>query len=449
MGGVFVQAAGNPRRRCYSLSMAPRFGILLLALASAGAAADAPSLTPAERQANLESFDRVWTTVRDTYWDPRLGGLDWEAARRELRPQVESAATMEQARASMSALLARLKQSHFNIIPAVSYAEMDTGGGEIQGSPGIDVRIVEGRPVVFSVAPGSGAKARGVRPGWEIVSIEGNEIAPVLAGIRSGMSGSTMLELLQVRGVTSRLDGPVGKPVRIGFRNGADRNVALDLDRSVPRGALARLGNLPPMYFWVESRRVRPAIAYIRFNLFFEPETLIGTFQETVAGCAACRGLAIDLRGNPGGIGGLATGVAGWFIDKPGQQLGVMQTRDARVNFALFPRPEPFRGPLAILVDGCSASTSEIFAGGLKDLGRARIFGTRTAGAALPSMFERLPNGDGFQYAIASYVSANGRPLEGQGVIPDQEIPLARRDLAEGRDAVLDAALSWMEKSKN
>jgi len=100
-------------------------------------------------------------------------------------------------------------------------------------------------------------------------------------------------------------------------------------------------------------------------------------------------------------------------------------------------------------VDGCSASTAEIFAGGLKDLKRARVFGTHTAGAALPSIFERLPNGDGFQYAIANYVSEGGRPLEGIGVTPDEEAGPSRSDLLAGRDPALDRALAWIHNRKD
>ena len=85
--------------------------------------------------------------------------------------------------------------------------------------------------------------------------------------------------------------------------------------------------------------------------------------------------------------------------------------RDSTIKFVVNPRLNTFSGPVAILVDGASASTSEILAGGMKDLGRARIFGTHTAAAALPSFFEKLPNGDGFQYAIANYVSEGGKPL--------------------------------------
>jgi carboxyl-terminal processing protease len=100
---------------------------------------------------------------------------------------------------------------------------------------------------------------------------------------------------------------------------------------------------------------------------------------------------------------------------------------------------------VAVLIDSHSASTSEIFAGGLQDLGRARIFGTRSAAAALPSTIELLPNGDGFQHAIATYVSEGGKVLEGNGVIPDVVVELERKNLLQGVDAVLEAALGWID----
>jgi carboxyl-terminal processing protease len=125
-----------------------------------------------------------------------------------------------------------------------------------------------------------------------------------------------------------------------------------------------------------------------------------------------------------------------------------MYLRNGSIHFAVFPRAEPFTGPLAILVDGCSASTAEIFAGGMQDLKRARVFGTRTAGAALPSLFGKLPNGDGFQYAIANYISEGGRPLEGIGVTPDEEVRFTRNQLLAGQDPVLEAAVSWIHKQK-
>ena len=141
-------------------------------------------------------------------------------------------------------------------------------------------------------------------------------------------------------------------------------------------------------------------------------------------------------------------GMAGWFIAQPDQILGTLYMRDTTLKFVVNPRLAAFAGPLAILVDGASASTSEIMAQGLKDLGRARIFGTRTAAAALPSVFEKLPNGDGFQYAIANYISEGGKPLEGLGVTPDVETPVTRQALLAGKDPALDAAIEWIESRK-
>ena len=208
------------------------------------------------------------------------------------------------------------------------------------------------------------------------------------------------------------------------------------------------MGNLPPSPAWSEWRRLPQNIGLLRFNIFLDPEGLAKTMEEAIKGCSDCRGFVIDLRGNPGGIGGLAMGVAGWFTARSGLQLGTEYLRGLTLKFVIFPRPEPFLGPLAVLVDGCSASTAEILAGGLKDIRRARLFGTRTAAAALPSIIERLPNGDGFQYAIANYISQGGQPLEGIGAIPDEEVRVTRRQLLAGKDPPLDAAVAWIQTQK-
>jgi carboxyl-terminal processing protease len=95
-----------------------------------------------------------------------------------------------------------------------------------------------------------------------------------------------------------------------------------------------------------------------------------------------------------------------------------------------------------------SASTSEFLAGGLKDLGRARIFGSRTAGAALIANVEKLPNGDGLSYAFANYISQGGEELEGVGVIPDVEVIPTREALLRGEDPALSAAIAWINGTR-
>jgi carboxyl-terminal processing protease len=150
----------------------------------------------------------------------------------------------------------------------------------------------------------------------------------------------------------------------------------------------------------------------------------------------------------------MAMGVAGHFSNEP-DSLGTMRTRDTTLEFRINPRRstadgrevEPFAGPLAILVDPLSASTSEIFAGGLQALGRARVFGRTSAGAALPAQMRRLPSGDGMMFAFADYTLPNGRSLEGEGVMPDEPSGATSEAWREGHDPDLRAATLWISRT--
>lgn len=216
-----------------------------------------------------------------------------------------------------------------------------------------------------------------------------------------------------------------------------------------PGDILVRFGNLPATLLRFESRMLADGAGYIHFNEFLEPASIMPKFETAMKNFHDAPGVILDLRGNPGGIGIMAMGIAGFFIDKPGQKLGEMRMRDTTLSFVISPRPETYAGPLAVLVDQGSASTSEILAGGLQDLGRARIFGVRTMGAALPSDIIRLPNGDGFQYAQASYTSVGGKVLEGAGVTPDVVVEQTSEATEAGRDLTLEAADGWIRATRH
>jgi carboxyl-terminal processing protease len=419
--------------------------------ANANAAEARPSTEPAklseaEVTLNLESFDVVWETIRDKHFDPDLNGVDWPAVREELRPKVAEATSMDEAREAMQEMIGRLKQSHFGIIAASVYdaidGDDDTARGD--GQAGVHVRAVDGEALVVLVEPGSPAEGAGVKPGWVVESIEGKPIAPILEKVTEAFGDSTQFDLIASRAVERRLGGPVGADRTASFRDGEGEAVDVTFALARPRGTTSRFGNLPPMQLYFESKLIDDEIPYVHWSSFFDPAGLIPKIGEVITGNLEAPGLVLDLRGNPGGIGAMAMGICGYLFEESGQQLGTMSTRDTNLKFVVFPRPQTFAGPVAVLVDGCSASTSEIFAGGLQDLGRARIFGTRTAGAALPSIVVKLPNGDGFQYAFANYISADGEALEGAGVEPDQPAPPSRDALLNGGDPALDAALEWI-----
>ena len=145
-------------------------------------------------------------------------------------------------------------------------------------------------------------------------------------------------------------------------------------------------------------------------------------------------------------------GLSGHFVDRP-LVLGRMQTRQAELSFIVNPRTstsdgrtvKPFSGPVAILIDELTGSTSETFAGGLQSLGRVKVFGRPSMGQALPALTRRLPNGDVLMYAVGDFVTSTGKRLEGDGVIPDTMVPLSIKALAAGKDEPLDAALRWFD----
>jgi carboxyl-terminal processing protease len=173
--------------------------------------------------------------------------------------------------------------------------------------------------------------------------------------------------------------------------------------------------------------------------------------SRAVESIADCQGIVLDVRGNPGGVGAMVMGFGGYFVDSL-VSLGTMRTRDLALNFAINPRrlrvkgqeTGPFKGPVAILVDAMTASTSEIFATGMQRIGRARVFGERSAGAALPALMHALPSEDVFVHAVADFTDPAGSRIEGAGVIPDELVPLTQADLSKNVDAPLDAAIRWI-----
>ncbi len=107
---------------------------LLLCLCVAGALS-AQSASP-EKQRQIASFEKVWTTIRDKHWQKNPGGLDWQAIHAEFYPRIERAKSDEEALAIMREMLGRLKQTHFGIFPAAVYRDVENESGG-DGTTGI------------------------------------------------------------------------------------------------------------------------------------------------------------------------------------------------------------------------------------------------------------------------------------------------------------------------
>ncbi len=413
------------------------------------AAATILSAAPIDR-VWLDSFDKAWQIVNETYYDPSFNGLDWNAVRRELRPRAEAAATPDETRAAIRDMIGRLRDSHFVLLPEGA-APTDKPARDTRGDPGIEVRYQDGEVLVVSVEDGSPARTAGVQPGWTIRSVDGEPLGPTLSRVTAA-AGPRLAGLEAWRSITERLRGPIGTSVHVSFIDGNGSSREMRVERRAEAGQPVTLGTFPTLYVRTAERSLQSSsggrVGYIRFSVWLTP---VDAFvARAVDAHRADAGVVLDLRGNPGGLAAMLMGIAGQFVaDRV--SLGEMRSRDGTLQFFANPRMvsaegrpvKPFAGRVAILVDGMTGSASECFAGGMQSIGRARIFGERSMGQALPALFDRLPSGDVLVHAYADFVTAKGTRIEGAGVAPDVTIPWSRQALLAGRDQALDAAAEW------
>ncbi len=403
----------------------------------------------------IETFDAAWTIVRDSFYDPSMNGVDWNAVRAELRPQAAAARTNGELRTVVRDMIGRLGQSHFAVLASSSDSPGAAGSADVSGDPGFDVRLVGGDLLVTRVDPRGGAAQAGVRTGWRLSAIGSTTIANLLGAVPEDAS-DRLRNVEAWRLAETRLRGPVGLQVPVEFDDGSGRTITLPIARRPEPGGPVTIGNLPTMFVRVESAsRATPGgrtAGVIGFNVWMP--AVDAKFQESIDCFRNADGIVIDLRGNPGGLAAMLMGISGHFLDER-VALGTMRTRTSELRFTANPRlvnakgerVVPYGGPVAILVDAMSGSASECFTGGMQSLGRARVFGQISMGQALPALFDELPNGDVLIHAYGDFVTATGLRLEGRGVIPDQVVPLRREDLLAGRDATMEAALAWIDSA--
>jgi carboxyl-terminal processing protease len=411
-----------------------------------------PVLLRAQVPQGVETFDAVWTIVRDTHFDRTMNGVNWTAVRDELRPRAAAARNPGELRAVLHDMLGRLGQSHFAVIP-FSPDSPSAAAGDLRGDPGLDVRLVGRDLLVTRVDEGGGAAAAGVRPGWRLTAIESRPASDLLTSVLA-TANERLRNVEAWRLATARLRGPSGSKVGASFEDGTGRIVPVTIERRPETGQPVTVGNLPTMFVRVESERrtttAGSSAGIIRFNVWMA--AVDAKFQAAMDEFRSSDGIVIDLRGNVGGLAAMLMGISGHFVSEP-TSLGVMKTRDTELRFMANPRlvnsrgerVAAFGGPVAVLVDAMTGSASECFTGGMQAIGRARVFGQTSMGQALPALFDRLPNGDVLIHAYGDFVTSNGTRLEGRGVVPDVAVPLRREDLLAGRDATLESALQWFD----
>ncbi len=408
-----------------------------------------------DRGLYLKCFDQVWQTVRDVHWDPEKSGEAWDRTRDVYRPIVENAKDEETSRGAIRDMLKSLDQSHFGLISFTAYREIENlsmQGGE--GWSGLVIRLVNNVPTIVQVREGSPAEKAGILPGMQVISMRGKTVDSML-DLADDVANTGFFRLETAFGMMADAGstGGVGKKLDLELSSPDGKRGAFDLTFAEAPGTPSKLGFLPTMQVEYRSKKLTAdggEIGYLAFNAFLDGPRLSKEFSESIEKSRDCKGLIIDLRGNLGGLVGLTMGMCGWMFEEK-QSLGEMPAKNGKMVLNLNPRQPAFTLPIAVLVDECSISAAEVMAGGLQDLGRVRVFGRRTAGMVLPSTVTKLPNGDGFQYALSDYYTASGKRLEITGVIPDEAVELDAKKIFNadprfGRDPDVEAAMAWILK---
>lgn len=415
------------------------------------------------------SFDQVWDQVRTQYFDFERIESDWDAARAQLRPRAEQAASADELRALLNELLAIIGESHFGVLPAEFMNRLDRlpgGRGEDgteatpsgPGSTGLSVRLIDGRLRVSDVRAQGTAWRAGIRPGWELVSVDGKPFTELLTewvnaedaeDAGDARRARLMLEVI-LHSLLAFPDADEALTLAFLDHSGEAREILLS---GAPLGVeLVRMGNLPPMPFEYRLERVERdahCVMWLSFSAWV-PE-LNEVLRQQREQLLQCPGLVIDLRGNLGGVITTMVTLAADLFEQP-VTLGSLLRSDGQIDFRVLPRRvamdgrrlQPFSGPIAILIDSLSASTSEMFAGGMQASGRARLFGETSSGMALPAQMLPLANGDYLMYAFADYRDGSGRRIEGRGVVPDVSVPPSRFDASQVGSHSLARALDWI-----
>jgi carboxyl-terminal processing protease len=281
---------------------------------------------------------------------------------------------------------------HSAFMPPETFREMQVETQGSFGGLGIEITVKDRALTVVSPIEGTPADRAGIQPGDRIIKIEGQPTKDL-----------TLMDAVR------KLRGPKGSKVTITIlREGSLEPLDVTLVREVIEVKSVR------------SKDLGDGIYYVRLSSFQERTTKDMERALEQAQKAGSTALILDLRNDPGGLLNQAVAVSDMFLDK-GQLIvytqGRVKNQDLRFTAEHsngFPR-----WPMVVLVNGGSASASEIVAGALQDWKRAVILGTKTFGKGSVQTVIPLSDGSGLRLTTAKYFTPRGRSIHGSGITPD------------------------------
>jgi carboxyl-terminal processing protease len=423
-----------------------RLGVISLAVLLAVVTCCSCTGWGGKRLLNWISFEIAWRVVKGKHFDPTFGGVDWQASHDRYRGQIAFAGDAAYYRL-VNEMLWQLNVSHLAVVPP-GYWPLVEPTVLAAGSTGLDVRLLDGEVVVTAVEPGSPAGRAGLRPGLVIQRIDGNPVEQIAREAERGMEPPDN-ERHRIEAITSdvlaHIYGPPGTDVTLVYRDEGGRQRQARVERTRRPGETTTAPGFPRSFFEFESRRLAGGIGYVRFNYFHND--LAARLPAAMAAMHDAPGLIVDLRGNPGGMRDAAVAAAELLVGDR-TTCSTLAGRDGRRDVVLDPAHDAYHGPVVVLVDVMSKSSSEFFAACTQAIGRSVVIGERSPGSVGPAELMPLPNGATLIYPVAQETTLDGTVLEDHGVIPDIEVALDRALLSAGIDAQLEAAIGYIQQAQ-
>jgi carboxyl-terminal processing protease len=341
-------------------------------------------------------LDEAWQIVNRDYVDDTFNQVDWQAARQRLLSR--SYTNTAQAYTALQQELKALNDPYTRFLDPEQYRALTSQtSGELSGI-GIRLRIDAQSQILTVVEPvaNSPASEAGITAGDRILAIDGKPT--------SGMTVEQASKLIQ---------GEVGMPITLRVERVGQTPFDLNMKR-----ARIELSNVN--YGLRQEANAR--IGYIRLTEFsgHAPEQVRNAMKDLLK--QNVDGFVLDLRGNPGGLLQASIEISRLWLDSGSivqtiDRLG--ESDEIKANQTALTQL-----PLAVLVDGGSASSSEILTGALRDNQRAVIVGSQTFGKALVQSVHPLSDGSGLAVTIAHYYTPDGTDISHLGITLDIEINL-------------------------
>lgn len=351
--------------------------------------------------------DEAWQVVYRDYVDRTFNQKDWVQVRQDYLQR--SYTSNEQAYSAIRTMLESLGDPYTGFLSAAELKSLVSDvSGEFVGV-GLTVGLDEQTKEWIVIAPikGSPADTAGIKPRDVITQVNG-QATPEIDTSKIG----------------KYLIGTVGSQVFINLRRSGQ-----DMQFKLVREPI----NLHPLTHQVKTTEAG-RIGYLSLPIFTSKSAAEMAQAIKELEQQQVKGYVLDLRGNPGGVLDAAYNIGQLWL-RQGQLMSVVAIKGKQERYQAKTPPLTTK-PMVVLVDGESASASEVLAGALQEQGRARLVGSRTFGKGLIQTLATLEDGSGVRISIARYYTPKGRDIDHVGIEPNISVPLSeaeRKDLLRQR----------------